>query len=112
MRLPGRHVPQHLRLDHVDPGVDRVGEHLAPRRLLEEALDLPVVVRDDDPELERVLHGLEADRHGGFPVAVEGDQRAEVDVAQRVAGDDEESLVLATACFTDPAVPSGDSSTE
>ena len=26
-------------LEHVDAGVDRVGEHLAPRRLLEEALD-------------------------------------------------------------------------
>src|ERR671931_397519 len=37
VRPVGRHVPQDLRLEDVDPGVDRVTEHLPPRRLLEEA---------------------------------------------------------------------------
>ena len=54
------HVPQHLGLEHVDPGVDRVAEDLAPRRLLEEALDAAVLVGDDDPEVERVLDRLRA----------------------------------------------------
>ena len=47
------HVAEHLRLQHVDPRVDRVGEDLPPGGLLEEPLDAPVVVGDDDPELER-----------------------------------------------------------
>jgi len=86
-------VPQHLGLDNVDAGVDRVGEHLAPRRLLEEALDAAFLVGDDDPELERVVDRLQADRHGRVLLAVELDQPREVDVAERVAGDDEEGVV-------------------
>src|SRR5207253_2920450 len=65
VRPVGRHVPQDLRLEHVDAGVDRVREDLAPGGLLEEALDPAVVVGDDDPELERVVDRLEADRDGG-----------------------------------------------
>ena len=45
-----------LRLQHVDAGVDGVGEDLAPRRLLQEPLDPAVGVGDDDAEVERVLH--------------------------------------------------------
>ncbi len=84
---------QHFRLEHVDAGVDRVRKHLPPRRLLEEPLDLAVLVRDDDSELERVLDRLEADRDGRAFLLVELDDLAEVDVAERVAGDDEERLV-------------------
>ena len=75
------------------PGVDRVREHLAPRGLLEEALDPALLVGDDDPELERVVDRLQPDRHGGALLLVEGDELAEVDVAQGVPGDDEERLV-------------------
>ena len=53
-RPVGRDVLEHLRLEDVDARVDRVREHLAPRGLLEEALDPALVVDDDDPELERV----------------------------------------------------------
>ena len=91
-----RDVLQHLRLEHVDAGVDRVGEDLAPRRLLEEALDAPVLVGDDDAELERVVNGLEADRHRGPFLAVRRDESSQVDVAERVAGDDEERVVEPT----------------
>ena len=86
-------VAQDLGLADVDPRVDRVGEDLAPRGLLEEALDPAVLVRDDDPELERVVHGLEADRDGCALLLVGRDQLREVDVAERVAGDHEERLV-------------------
>ena len=55
-------VVEHHRFEHVDPGVDGVGEHLTPRGLLEEALDRAVGLGDDDAELERVLHVLERDR--------------------------------------------------
>jgi hypothetical protein len=61
--------------------------------LLEEALDPPLLVGDDDPELERVLDRLEADRDGGALLLVDVDQLGQVDVAERVAGDDEEGLV-------------------
>ena len=87
------HVPEHLRLEHVDPGVDRVGEDLSPRRLLEEPLDAAVVVGHDDPELERVVDRLEADRDRGALRPVRLDERGQVDVAERVARDDEEGLV-------------------
>ena len=89
------HVAQHFGLEHVDARVDRVGEDLAPRGLLEESLHAPVVVGDHDPELERVVDRLEADRHGGALRPVRVDEGAEVDVAQRVAGDHEEGLVEA-----------------
>ena len=86
-------MTQDLRLEDVDARVDRVGEHLAPRGLLQESLDPPFVVTDDDAELEWVLHALEADRHRGAALLVEFDQRGEVDVAERVARDDEERVV-------------------
>ena len=96
-RTVRRDVLQHLRLEHVDAGVDRVGEDLPPRRLLEEALDAAVLVGDDDAELERVVDRLQPDRHRRLLLAVEVDEASEVDVAQRVAGDDEERVVEA-AC--------------
>ena len=84
---------QHLGLEHVDARVDRVREDLAPRRLLEEALDLAVVVGDDDAELERVVDRLQPDRDGRTGLLVPVDESTEVDVAERVAGDDEERVV-------------------
>ena len=103
VRPVGRDVLQHLRLEHVDPGVDRVREDLPPRRLLEEALDLAVLVRDDDPELERIVDGLQADRDGGAGFLVPLDEGAQIDVAERVAGNDEEGLVEQAACEPDGA---------
>ena len=93
VRPVGRDVLQHLRLEDVDAGVDRVGEHLPPRRLLEEPLDAAVVARHDDPELERVVDRLQPDRDRRSRLLVARDERAEVDVAERVAGDHEEGLV-------------------
>ena len=93
VRTIRRHVLQHFGLEHVDAGVDRVREHLAPRRLLEEPFDPSILVRDDDPELERVVDGLEPDRDGRSLLLVEGNELREVDVAERIAGDDEERLV-------------------
>ena len=82
-----------LRLHHVDAGVDGVGEHLAPGRLLEEALHPVVVVDDGDAELERVGHPGQADGDQRALVVVELDQVGEVEVGERVAGDDEEGVV-------------------
>ena len=56
--LSGRHVLEDLGLEDVDPGVDRVGEDLAPRRLLEEPFDPAVLAGDDDAELERIVDSL------------------------------------------------------
>src|SRR5580765_7893865 len=93
VRPVSRDVAQALGIDHVDARVDRVREDLAPRRLLEEALDPSIVVHDDDPELERVRNGLETDRDGRTLLAMELDELAEVEVAERVAGDDEKRVV-------------------
>jgi hypothetical protein len=76
-----RDVLQHLGLEDVDAGVDRVGEDLAPGGLLEEALDAPVLVGDHDPELEWVLHRLQPDRDGGAVFSVCLDEPRQVDVA-------------------------------
>ena len=92
-RSIGRHVLEHLGLEHVDAGVDRVREDLPPRRLLEEALDAAVLPRDDDPELERVLDRLQPDRAGGALLAVKLDDLPEVDVRERIPRDDEERVV-------------------
>ena len=88
-----RDAVEQLRLDHVDAGVDRVGEDLSPRRLLEEALDAPLVVDDHDAELERVVDRLECDRRERAALAMEPDDLADVEVAERVARDDDERLV-------------------
>ena len=95
VRPVGRDVLQDLGLEDVDAGVDRVGEDLAPRRLLEEPLDAALLVGDDDPELERVLDRFQADRDRRLLLAVELDEARQVDVAERVAGDDEERVVEA-----------------
>ncbi len=89
----GRNVLEHLRLEDVHARVDRVREHLSPRGLLEEALHPALVVHDDDPELQRVRNGFERDRHRRFPLAVELHELREVEVAQRVARDDEKRVV-------------------
>ncbi len=80
-------------VEDVDARVDGVAEDLAPRRLLEEALDRAVLARDDDAELERVVDLDEPDRGHRAPVVVEGHDLGEIHVGDDVAGDDEEPLV-------------------
>src|ERR1035438_6565372 len=58
----GGYPVEDLRLQHVDAGVDRVAENVAPTWLLEEPLDAPVRVEDDDAELEGVVHGHQRER--------------------------------------------------
>ena len=82
-----------LGLDHVDAGVDLVAEDLAPAGLLEEALDPPLVVGDHDPELERILHSLQRDRHRRLLLPVEPHHFLQVDVGDGVPGDHEERVV-------------------
>ncbi len=84
---------EHRGLEHVDAGVDGVGEHLAPRRLLEEPLDAAVGAGDHDAELEGILDVLERDRRRRVRVAVRLHERGEIDVGEYVAGDHEEGVV-------------------
>src|SRR5579875_654855 len=92
VRTVVRDMAEHLGLEHVDAGVDGVGEHLPPGGLLEEPLDPPVLVGDDDPELERVLDRLQRDRRrspllpvsldepaGGAPYRAGGAERRVLD---------------------------------
>ncbi len=82
-----------LGFEHVDVGVDGVGEHLAPGRLLQEALDRAVLASDDDAELHGILDPLEGDRRERLARLVRLHDLAEVDVGQGVARDHEERLV-------------------
>ena len=91
-RLAVGDVLEHLGFEHVDAGVDGVGEDLAPVGLLQEALDAAVVLGDDDAELERVGHALEDHGGQGAAAAVEADDLVEVDVGQGVPGDHHEGL--------------------
>jgi hypothetical protein len=84
---PADHPLENARFEHVDAGVDRVGEHLAPRRLLEKARDAPIFIRDDHAELERVGDALQGDRDVVLFALVVFDQRGQVDVGERVARD-------------------------
>ena len=79
--------------EHVDARVDGVGEHLAPRRLLEEPVDAAVRLCDDDAELERVVDVLQGDRGRRARVTVRFDELREVDVGEHVARDHEEGVV-------------------
>ena len=90
-----------LGLEDVDARVDGVAEHLAPARLLEEALDRPVLTRDHDPELEGVLHRTQGDGGQRLVLLVEGDHRREVDVGEDVTGDHEKALGQLLACVAD-----------
>ena len=80
-------------LEDVDARVGGVGEHLAPARLLEEALDAAVGTGDHDRELEWVLDPLERDRRQRAGVLVSLDDRAQVDVGEHVARDHQERVV-------------------
>ena len=91
--LTGRNGIEDVGLEDVDARVYGVAEHLPPRRLLEEALDGAVLPGDDDPELQRVLHGLEADGRHGLVLVVEAHDLAQVEVGEDVPGDHEEALV-------------------
>ena len=74
-----------LGLEHVDPGVDGVAEHLAPCGLLQEPLDGAVLVGDDDPELQGVLDRLEGQGGQSAMAVVEVHDLSEIDVGEHVA---------------------------
>ena len=92
VHLAALHAVEDPGLEHVDAGVDRVGEHLAPRRLLEEPHDAPVLVGHDDAELERVGDALQRDRDVVPLLLVVPHDRAQVEVGQRIAADHQERL--------------------
>jgi hypothetical protein len=64
-----------------------------PRRLLQELRDAPILPRDHDAVLERIGDVIERERHRGAPLAVERDDRGEIDVGERVTRDHEERVV-------------------
>src|SRR5713101_3642233 len=88
-----RHHVEYLRLDDVDPGVDLVGEDLAPGWLFEKAVDGAVRVGDHDPVLERVRHRGQHDGGRCALFLVELHHAGQVDVGEGVAADDDERLV-------------------
>jgi hypothetical protein len=91
--LAGGDEVEHAGLQHVDAGVDRVGEHLTPRRLLEEPLDRAVVIGDHNAEVDGVVHPLQRDRGERLAIGVSLHHGGQVDVGDHVARDHEEGLV-------------------
>src|SRR5262249_45938100 len=88
--LTFRDVVEDAGLEHVDTGIDRVGEHLPPGGLFEKALDGAVVARNHDAELNRILDALERNRRERAAFAMLTHDLAEVEVGDDVARDDEE----------------------
>ena len=87
---------EHRWIKDIDAGVDRVAEDLAPSRLLQKALDPPLVIDHHDAEIQRVLHALECDGDHRAPLLVKGDDVTEIEVGERVAADDDEGVVTET----------------
>ena len=65
---------------------------LVPRRLLDERHDAAVGIGRDDAEGGGVLDAMERDGGFGAALVVEGDERADVEVGEDVAVDDDELL--------------------
>ena len=86
-------VFEHLRLDHVDARVGVIAEHLTPRRLLQETLDVSLVVRHDDPVLEGIGDGVEHDGGVRPALLVCAHHRGEIDVGEGVAADHQEGVI-------------------
>src|SRR5699024_3268646 len=76
----------------VNAGVDGVGEDLSPGGFLQETLDTALLVDDDDAELQRVGHPFQGDGDLGAAFFVEADHVGQVDVGERVTGNDDERL--------------------
>lgn len=90
----GFDVVEDLRLHHIDAGVHRVREDLAPGRLLQEALDLSLFVDDGDAEFQRVGHPGQAHRDQCALLLVEVDEIRQVEVGEGITRDDEKGIVL------------------
>src|SRR6266511_1105567 len=99
-RLAGLVALEHAWLDHVDTGVDGVGEDLAPRGLLQELGDPAVLAADDHAVLEGIRDVHERQRHGGPPLLVEREHLREIDIGQRITRDDEERIAERIADLT------------
>ena len=99
----GRDQVEHARLEDVEARVDQVGVDLLGPRLLEERRDPAVGSEADEAVAARVGDGREQDRglRPGRPV--EGEQRVEIGLAQRVAVEGEERLPQVTCGEPDRA---------
>ena len=93
MLVPGRgEEVEDLGAEHVDAAVGQVRERLGRFGLLLKALDAAVGAGDHDPELARVVDPLGRQRRDPVVGLVELAHRPQVDVGQRVAGDDQEGV--------------------
>jgi hypothetical protein len=88
-----------------------VSEKTWPQEGFQEAL-IRLLVRHDDAELERVFDRLEPDRHRCALLFVERDERAQVDVAQRISEMTRNVSSNASRPGTQSPPCRGDSSTE
>ncbi len=89
--LSGRNEVQNLRLEDIETGVDEIRVDLLRPRLLEEGLDATVGGRAHEAVAARVGDRSEQDRGLRARRAVEGDQLAEIGLAQRVPVEREEA---------------------
>lgn len=90
----GLDVVEDLGLHDVNARVHGVREDLAPGRLFQEAFDLALLVHDRDPEFQGIGNTGEANGDQAALLLVEGNEVREVEVGERVTGNDEEGVVL------------------
>lgn len=90
----GLDVVEDFGLHDIDARVHGVREDLSPGRLLQEPFDLTVLVHDGDPEFQRIGNPGQADRDESALLLVERDEVGEVEVGERVTGNDEKRVVL------------------
>src|SRR3990172_9966272 len=91
-RSTGFVVLEDAGVEHVDAGIYRVAEHLAPTGLLQELAYGPIFVDDDHAILQRVRYTVEGDSSHGLLGLMECDGLAQIEICQGVAADHQERL--------------------
>ena len=89
--FPSGDVFEDLRFQHIDAGVDGIGDHLAPARLLQKLGDAFFLVGDHHAELQRVLDRGQGDGGHCLVVVMKIHDLLEVEIGQQVAADYQES---------------------
>ena len=92
-RLARRDEIEHLRLQHIDAGIDRIGGHLAPTRLFQKAHHPSIGIGDDHAVVQRFGHMIEDDRGHRLLFFVKGDDLLQVEIGDGIAADHQKGVV-------------------
>src|SRR6266536_2693204 len=71
-------VGKNLRIEHIDPCINRIAKDFAPTRLFKELRDMPILVGDNDTILQRIMNMCEEKRCQGLLLVMILDQVSQV----------------------------------